>query len=203
MPKLLIATTNKKKLVEIEAIFSDLNLQYLTLKDFPKLGDVEENGATFQENALIKARTYSRATGFLTLAEDSGICVKALDGRPGVYSARYAGPEQDDNKNLDKILNDMKSVPEGKRQAWYQSAVALVAPDGREDVLEGRVEGELLFERKGTGGFGYDPIFYYPPFKATFAEVSAEDKNRVSHRFKALQAARKRLKDLLETLPTD
>jgi len=203
MPKLLIATTNKKKLAEIKAIFSDLNLEYLTLKDFPKLGDVEENGATFQENALIKARTYSRATGFLTLAEDSGICVKALDGRPGVYSARYAGPEQDDNKNLDKILNDMKSVPEGKRQAWYQSAVALVAPDGREDVLEGRVEGELLFERKGTGGFGYDPIFYYPPFKATFAEVSAEDKNRVSHRFKALQAARKRLKDLLETLPTD
>jgi len=203
MPKLLIATTNKKKLAEIKAIFSDLNLEYLTLKDFPKLGDVEENGATFQENALIKARTYSRATGFLTLAEDSGICVKALDGRPGVYSARFAGPEQDDNKNLDKILNDMKSVPEGKRQAWYQSAVALVAPDGREDVLEGRVEGELLFERKGTGGFGYDPIFYYPPFKATFAEVSAEDKNRVSHRFKALQAARKRLKDLLETLPTD
>jgi len=201
MTKLLISTKNQKKLAEIEAIFSPFHLECLTLKDFQDLMDVEENGSTFQENALIKARTYCRATGLLTLAEDSGICVKALDGRPGVYSARYAGPGRNDDENLDKVLEEMLPIPKGKRQAWYQSAVALASPDGREGVVEGKVEGELLFERRGTGGFGYDPIFYYPPFKATFAEVPQEEKNRVSHRFKALQAARQLLTRLLHSDP--
>lgn len=197
MTKLLIATKNQKKLAEIEAIFTGFDLKYLTLRDFPKLGDVEENGSTFLENALIKARTYCRATGILTLAEDSGLCVKALGGRPGVFSARFAGPQRDDEDNLDKVLEEMRSIPEGGRQAWYQSAVGVVSPDGREEVAEGKVEGELLFSRRGTGGFGYDPIFYYPPFRATFAEVAQERKNKVSHRYRALIAIKSKLGVLL------
>ena len=195
--KLLIATGNKKKLKEIEAIFSGLDLQYVTLKDFPDLKDPEETGKTFQENALIKAKAYQEATGLLTLAEDSGLCVKAMNEKPGVYSARYAGETKDDDANMDKVLEEIKQVPEGKRQAWYVSAVALASPDGREEVVEGKAEGELLFEKRGTGGFGYDPIFYYPPFKATFAEVEAEKKNSVSHRYHALQSAKEKLKNFI------
>ena len=195
--QLLIATKNHKKLIEIEAIFSEFQIDYLTLRDFPKLNDVEENGHTFQENALIKARTYCRATGLLTLAEDSGLCIKALNGRPGVYSARFAGPQRDDDDNLDQVLEEMKAVPMGKRQAWYQSAVAIASPEGEEVVAEGTVEGELLFERKGSGGFGYDPIFYYPPFKTTFATVDPKEKNKVSHRYRALQAVKEKLRIFL------
>jgi len=197
MTQLLIATKNKKKLAEIEAIFSDFDLEYLTLRDFPDLREPEETGSTFAENALEKARYYSKATGFLVLAEDSGICVDALGGRPGVVSARFAGCGKNDDDNLDKVLKEMKNVPQGRRQAHYRSAVAIVSPDGREAVAEGKVEGELLFERRGTGGFGYDPIFYYPPFKATFAEVPSEMKNSASHRFRALQAAHEKLRSIL------
>jgi XTP/dITP diphosphohydrolase len=197
MTKLLIATGNKKKLKEIESIFTGLSLEYCTLKDFPNIEDPEETGKFFSENALIKAKAYSEASGLLTLAEDSGLCVKALGGKPGVLSARFAGPAKDDNDNIEKVLCDIKDVPEGKRQAWYESAVAIVSPDGREEAVLGKVEGELLFEKRGTGGFGYDPIFYYPPFKATFAEVPQEEKNKVSHRFKALQLAKEKLSKFL------
>ena len=196
--KLLIATGNKKKLKEIEAIFADLPLEYSTLKDFPNLKDPEETGKNFEENALIKARAYCQATGLLTLAEDSGLCVKALGGKPGVISARFAGPLKDDDANMDKVLEKIKKIPKGKRQAWYESAVAIASPDGREEVVLGKVEGELLFEKRGTGGFGYDPIFYYPPFKATFAQVPQEEKNKVSHRFRALQLAKEKLKSYLK-----
>ena len=197
MTKLLIATGNQKKLKEIEAIFSGLSLEYLTLKDLPQIEEPEENGSTFAENALIKARGYSKATGMLTLAEDSGICVEALNGKPGIYSARYAGAGKDDEDNIDKVLEEIKLVPATKRNAWYESAVAIVSPEGKEEVVLGKVEGELLFERRGTGGFGYDPIFYYLPFKATFAEVSQADKNKISHRFRSLEKAREVIKDFL------
>ena len=197
MTKLLIATGNQKKLKEIEAIFSGLPLAYYTLKDFPQMEEPEENGSTFSENSLIKAQAYSKATGLLTLAEDSGICVKALNGKPGIYSARYAGLGKDDGDNIDKILEEMEDVPVGEREAWYESAVAIVSPYGKKEVVLGKVFGELLFKRRGTGGFGYDPIFFYPPFKATFAEISQAEKNKVSHRFKALQKAKEVIKDFL------
>lgn len=195
--KLLIATQNIKKLREIEEIFAGLPVEYCTLKDFPNIPEPEETGKTFEENALIKANEYAKATGLLTLAEDSGLCVAALGGKPGVYSARYAGEAKDDDVNIEKVLQEIKNVPKGKRQAWYESAVAITAPDGKEEVVLGKVEGELLFEKRGTGGFGYDPIFYYPPFKATFAEVPQEEKNKVSHRFKALQLAKDKLRKFL------
>jgi len=195
--KLLIATGNQKKLREIEEIFSGLPLEYLTLKDFPDLEEPEENGESFAENALLKAHGYSKQSGLLTLAEDSGICVDALGGAPGIYSARYAGSTKDDNDNIEKVLEEIKEIPEGRRTAHYESAVALASPDGKEEVVLGKVGGELLLKKRGTGGFGYDPIFYYPPFKATFAEIPQKEKNKVSHRFHALELAREKIKTFL------
>ncbi|HOE69041.1 MAG TPA: RdgB/HAM1 family non-canonical purine NTP pyrophosphatase [Candidatus Omnitrophota bacterium] len=184
--KLLVATGNQKKLKELQELLSDLPLELLYLKDFRDLREVPETGATFEENARIKALGYASQAGCLTLADDSGLCVDALDGAPGVLSARFSGHEKDDEANNRKLIELMKNVPDAKRSAHYTAAVALAAP-GREIVcVTGDVHGFIGHEPRGSGGFGYDPYFFYPPFGQTFSEIPSARKHEVSHRFKAL-----------------
>lgn len=184
--KLLLATTNTKKLKEIGEILADFSVQCLNLRDFPDLRPVEETGGTFEENAKIKALGYAGQTGVLTLGEDSGICCDALDGAPGVYSARFSGEFHSDEANNAKLLEMMQNVPDGKRTAYYESAIALAEPAKLIGVVRGQVHGVITRDLRGVGGFGYDPLFFYPSYQKTFGEVSAEMKHRVSHRGQAL-----------------
>lgn len=191
--RLLLATTNAKKLKEIQDILADLPVQCLSLRDFPKVQGVEETGRTFEENAGIKALGYAEQTGVLTLGEDSGICCEALQGAPGVFSARFCGDFQGDEANNAKLLEMMRDVPDPQRAAYYESAIALAEPRKLIGVVKGQVHGLITRELKGTGGFGYDPLFFYPPYAKTFGEVPAEQKHRVSHRGQALAQLRKLL----------
>jgi XTP/dITP diphosphohydrolase len=150
----------------------------------------EETGATYAENALIKARAAMRATGAAALADDSGLEVDALDGGPGLHSARWGGPELDDDGRNALLLERLRGVPAERRTARYRCVIAVVEPHGRERLVEGAVQGRISDARRGRGGFGYDPLFFYPPFGCTFGEVSAEAKHRVSHRGIAARAAR-------------
>ncbi len=185
--KLLVATTNKKKLQEFRELFAPLKIEIVDLSAFPAIKEVEETGKTFEENAVLKAQSYAKQTGLLTLGEDSGLCCDALEGAPGVYSARFAGEGKSDDANNQKLLRLMENIPDNCRGAHYTSAIAVASPDKLVGVVTGEVHGILLKEMKGTGGFGYDPMFYYPPYKMTFGEASAEMKHKVSHRFKALE----------------
>jgi non-canonical purine NTP pyrophosphatase (RdgB/HAM1 family) len=188
--RLLVATGNQKKLGELRELLRDFPIQLLSLKDFPGIQEVEETGLTFEENARIKALGYASASGCLTLGEDSGISCDALDGRPGVFSARFSGHEKDDQANNRKLLETLENVPDDKRTAHYTAAIVLAEP-GREIFSAiGKVHGFINREPCGRGGFGYDPIFYYPPFGKTFAEVPIERKHEVSHRSKALRKTR-------------
>lgn len=184
--KLLLATTNAKKLKELQDILEDLPVTCLSLCDFPDVKTVEETGQTFEENAKIKAMGYAGQTGVLTLGEDSGICCDALQGVPGVFSARFCGEFHSDEANNAKLLEVMQDVPDEKRSAYYESAIALAEPTKLVGVVRGRVHGMITRELLGAGGFGYDPIFFYPPFQKTFGEVPAAIKHRVSHRGQAL-----------------
>jgi non-canonical purine NTP pyrophosphatase (RdgB/HAM1 family) len=184
--KLLLATGNLKKLKEIEEILKDLPVECLTLRDFPGIREVEETGKTFEENAGIKALGYAGQTGLLTLGEDSGICCDALDGAPGVFSARFCGESKSDDANNEKLLAMMNHVPEGRRTAYYESSIALAEPGKLVGVVKGQVHGMIARSLSGSGGFGYDPLFFYPPFGKTFGEVSSEMKHSVSHRGQAL-----------------
>ncbi|HOG23147.1 MAG TPA: RdgB/HAM1 family non-canonical purine NTP pyrophosphatase [Candidatus Omnitrophota bacterium] len=185
--RLLVATGNQKKLGEFRELFRDFPIQLLSLKDFPGIREVEETGLTFEENARIKALGYASASGCLTLGEDSGISCDALGGRPGVFSARFSGHEKDDQANNRKLLESLGSVPDDQRMAHYTAAIVLAEP-GREIFSTiGEVHGFINREPRGHGGFGYDPIFYYPPFGKTFAEIPIEKKHEVSHRSKALR----------------
>lgn len=196
--KLLLATTNAKKLKEIEDILADLPVRCLSLRNFPDVKSVEETGKTFEENARIKASGYAEQTGVLTLGEDSGICCDALDGAPGVFSARFCGEFHSDEANNTKLLEMMHDVSDEKRTAHYESAIALAEPEKLIGVVKGQVHGLITRELLGTGGFGYDPLFFYPPYKKTFGEVSAEMKHRVSHRGQALAKFRELLQDYLK-----
>ncbi len=198
--KLLIATTNKKKLNELRELLAGLNLELVCLADLASYQEVPENGNTFQENACLKALGYAVQSGLLTLGEDSGLCCEALEGAPGVYSARYAGPGKDDLENNDKILSVMKDFPDEQRTAYFASSIALARPDRLIGVVEGRVYGKITRQICGTNGFGYDPIFFYPPYEKTFGQVSAEMKHRVSHRAQALEKAKKLLKEYLKQI---
>jgi XTP/dITP diphosphohydrolase len=196
--KLLLATGNAKKLKELQEILADFPIQCLNLRDFPDVKSVEETGRTFEENARIKAVGYSEQTGVLTLGEDSGICCDALDGAPGVFSARFCGKFQSDDANNAKLLEQMNGVPDEKRTAYYESSIALAEPGKLIGVVKGQVHGLITRDLRGSGGFGYDPLFFYPPYQKTFGEVPIEMKHRVSHRGQALKKFRELLRNYLK-----
>jgi XTP/dITP diphosphohydrolase len=187
--QLVLATKNQGKLVEFRRILEELgaaNLDVLGLDSFPEIGDIEETGNTFQENSLLKARTISKITGLAALADDSGICVDALDGAPGIYSARYSG--KGDVANNQKLLAELIEVPDEKRTAYFICIAAFVRPDGFEKLSEGRFYGKILHEVRGSGGFGYDPLFEPDGLSCSAAELSAKQKDAISHRGIALRA---------------
>lgn len=181
---LVVATGNKHKLQEIADIFPQFEV--ISQKQMGFDEDVEENGNTFTENALIKARAASKALGCMALADDSGICVDALNGAPGIYSARYCGEHGKDAENRVVLLRNLQGVTD--RKAHFACAVALVYPDGKEVTAVGNTYGEILHEERGEGGFGYDCLFFSDDLQKSFGEATAEEKNKVSHRYRALQA---------------
>ncbi|KAF0205005.1 MAG: dITP/XTP pyrophosphatase [bacterium] len=187
--KLLVATKNPGKVLELEKLLATSRLEILNLHSFPFIADVDETGVTFSENALIKAHYYYRQTKVLSLSDDSGLAVDALNGVPGVYSARYAGPNASDKMRYEKLLNELKLVPLEKRTARFICSLALVG-DGIEEVFTASTQGQIVFTPRGESGFGYDPIFEYVPLSKTFAELSAEEKSTISHRGKALNQLR-------------
>ncbi len=192
MTELLIATRNRGKLAEFRALLEETGARILSLADFPEMPETEETGGTFLENARIKARAACDYTGLSVLADDSGLMVDALDGEPGVRSARFAPTTEERNT---KLLDLLRDVPDERRTARFVSALALVRPDGFEWTTVGTVEGIILHTSAGTGGFGYDPLFLYPPLGLTFAEIPLEEKNRISHRGKALAAFQKAVRE--------
>jgi len=198
MLELVVATKNKKKLEEIKEILGDLKLKIISLADFGKTPRVIENGKTFKENAVKKAVKIAHFTKKLTLGEDSGLCVYALGRRPGVYSSRFAGKNKSDDNNNLKVLKLLEDLPLAKRKAYYSCAVALADKDGLLGAVEGRCCGVIGFTPKGHFGFGYDPVFIIPKYKKTFAELGPRIKHRMSHRFRALEKAKKILRKYIE-----
>lgn len=176
MEELIIATKNKGKAKEFEELFEPLGFRVKTLLDYPDAPDIEETGKTFEENALLKAVGISNIFQKIVIADDSGLVIDALDGRPGVYSARYAGTDKDDEANIQKVLFEMKDVPEEKRTAHFHCTLALVVPGKDPIIVEGTCNGLILTEKRGNNGFGYDPIFYLPHLKKTMAEITSEEK---------------------------
>jgi XTP/dITP diphosphohydrolase len=195
--KLLIATRNKGKFPEIIEKLKGLDFEFVSLNDFNNAGDVEETAMTFEGNAIIKAVIFGLRTGCLTLADDSGLEVDALSGRPGVMSARYA--EGSDEDRYKKIIEEMENVSDEERTARFKCVVAIYDPENqRIETFEGKVEGVILYEPKGRKGFGYDPIFYVPEIKKTLAEINVGEKNKVDHRGRALERAKKILMNMSE-----
>ena len=194
--KVVLASKNKHKLVEISRILEKLDIQLVLQSELGVDVDVEETGTTFEENSFLKAEAVMKATGLPALADDSGIAVDALNGEPGIYSARYGFDDSlDDWGRLLLLLKNTEHVPDGQRQAQFVCVITLVTPQGEVIQARGEAHGELLREAAGEGGFGYDPIFYYPPLGKTFAEISADEKNQVSHRAVALKAMYEKLKE--------
>ena len=189
--KILLATRNAKKRVEIESLLADLSVRVLTLDDFPTAPEVVEDGQTFAENAIKKAVSAAKASGLVAVADDSGLEVDALGGAPGVRSARYAGPGATDADLVAKLLREMASAPPERRTARFRCAIACADPDGPLFVVEGRCEGSIALRPEGANGFGYDPVFVEPESGLTFAQMSMEAKNRVSHRGRALARFRR------------
>ncbi len=195
--KIVLATHNRNKVKEIEKFFSEdfSNLEVLTASEVGFAEDIEENGSSFEENALIKARAV-RLDGAISIADDSGLCVNALNGRPGIYSARYAGEPCDNQKNNAKLLAEL--APYTDRTAYFVSVIACILPDGTEFTVCGRVDGLISDTEYGNGGFGYDPLFFYPPLNKTFAQLTDSEKNQVSHRGNALRLLKDELKQRLK-----
>jgi XTP/dITP diphosphohydrolase len=198
MKEVIIATKNPGKAKEFEHIFSARGIVVRTLLDYPEIPDVEETGVTFEENAILKAEAVSQALGKMVIGDDSGLMVDALEGRPGIYSARYAGEPKNDQNNTDKVLSELKGLPEEKRSARFYCALAVAVPGQEPMTVSGTCEGRILEERRGTNGFGYDPVFYVPEKGVAMAELSSDEKNKISHRANALKKLDVVLDSILE-----
>ncbi len=192
---LILATNNDDKIREMSALLADLDITLKTRRDFDSFPDIEETGSTLQENAILKARGISSTFGLPALADDSGLEVDALNGAPGIFSARFSGPEATYQSNCQKLLEDLTGISTEKRTARFRCVIAIAWGEDTNnlDIAEGTVEGLISEEQLGEGGFGYDSVFYYPPTNQTFAQISESEKNRISHRGLALQKARKML----------
>ncbi|WP_397539531.1 XTP/dITP diphosphatase [Rummeliibacillus pycnus] len=186
MKQVVIATKNKGKAKDFEAIFAPLGYEVLTLFDVAPDMDIEETGTTFEENAILKAEAVAKRLNTFVIADDSGLQIDALNGEPGVYSARYAG-DHDDEANIIKVLKNLEGVPEEKRTARFCCCLAITGPVHKTESVFGTCEGIILTEKHGENGFGYDPIFYVPSMKRTMAEMTAEEKGAISHRGNALR----------------
>ena len=202
MNTVVLATRNRHKVEEIRALLAGLPICFLSLADFPDLPEVVEDGTTCQENAVKKARETSVETGHWALADDTGLEVAALSGRPGVYAARYAGEAATYKDNCEKLLKELKNVPKGQRQARFLTVLALSDSKGQTEVVEGELQGQITEQFYGSQGFGYDPVFYIPQAHKTLAEMTLLEKNEVSHRGKALRLAKNLLKRRLEITPS-
>ena len=194
--KVVLASKNPHKLVEIRQITDKFGFELVLQSELGVDIDVEETGTTFEENSLIKAKAVMEATGLPAIADDSGIAVDALNGEPGIYSARYGFDESlDDRGRMMLLLKNTEQVPDGQRQAQFVCVITMVTPEGQTIQARGEIHGELLREARGENGFGYDPIFYYPPFGKSTAEMDPEEKNAVSHRGNALRVFYEKLKE--------
>jgi len=201
--KLVLATRNQGKITEFRRILDALApgaIELIGVDQFPDLVDVEETGSTFEENSLLKARYTSHATGLPAIADDSGLCVDALNGDPGIFSARWAGEHGNDRANLEKVLDQLKDIPDDKRTAHFMCVASLVLPDGRYQVAEGRFDGHILHAPVGDNGFGYDPIFQPVGLSISSAQMSAEEKDVLSHRGKSLRSLAPHVIHLLASL---
>lgn len=195
--KVIIATKNQGKAKEFERMLSPKGYEVLTLLNLPDFPDIEETGVTFEENAVLKAEEAAAALNEIVIADDSGLIVDALNGRPGVYSARYAGEAKDDAANMDKVLSELSGVPFEERTARFFCVLAIAGPNLETRTYSGACEGKILEERRGTNGFGYDPIFFLEDRDRTMAELSSEEKAAISHRGKALKQFEDNLSSLL------
>jgi len=197
--QVVLASRNQKKILEIADLFAPYNIELLSVADVPDAPEVEETGTTFEENAALKASEVAKAVHYWTIADDSGIVVDALDGAPGVISARYAGENATDADNNAKLLNDLSSVPDEKRTAHYVCVMALADSNGEIRLsVSGICRGRILPEHRGSNGFGYDPLFLLPEYDRTFGELSPEVKSQLSHRARALRQFIPKLVEILE-----
>ncbi len=197
MKQVVIATKNKGKAKDFEALFNPFGYEVVTMFEVAPDLEIEETGTTFEENAILKAETLANLLGKIVIADDSGLMVDALNGEPGVYSARYAG-DHDDEANMVKLLANMKEVPEEERTARFCCALAIAGPNMETKTVFGTCEGVIAHEKKGTNGFGYDPVFYVPALEKHMAELSAEDKGAISHRGNAIRKLALQLAELLK-----
>lgn len=197
--KIVLASRNRKKIKELRTLLSKegFDIDILSLDDIGYYGDIEENGSSFEENAVIKA-SVPASLGYIGIADDSGLCVDALDGAPGIYSARFAGEPCNDSENNRKLLAMLGNLPAEKRGACFVCTIAAVAPNGSKITVRGECRGRILTELHGKAGFGYDPLFFYDSLGKTFAELSQEEKNRVSHRAVAIKKFSTEFKHFLE-----